>query len=174
VCAGLSGLLGDYLFLAGPGRKAVMLVQAFVDLATCVLAAGVAARLAAGKSEARRERVAAAALWLTALCPFTANYAAVPLTEVLATFFTTLAILIFFSPYFLQINLVQTEKEPLRAFKPGSAADLWSALERWCGQRCHFSWLQCFLCLGSASIALKIGENSCLQHYGLLRAQCSP
>jgi len=112
---GYPAFLAIIYFWAGPGRKAVMLVQAFVDLATCVLAAGVAARLAAGKSEARRERVAAAALWLTALCPFTANYAAVPLTEVLATFFTTLAILIFFSPYFLQINLVQTEKEPLRA-----------------------------------------------------------
>ena len=34
-----------------------------------------------------------AALWLTALCPFTANYVAVPLTETLATFFTTLTIL---------------------------------------------------------------------------------
>ena len=32
-------------------------------------------------------------LWLAALCPFTANYAAVPLTEVFATFFTAAALL---------------------------------------------------------------------------------
>jgi hypothetical protein len=32
-------------------------------------------------------------LWLTGLCPFTANYVAVPLTETIATFFTTLTIL---------------------------------------------------------------------------------
>ena len=57
-------------------------VQAFVDLATCVLAAGIASRLAADAPVAARGRVATVALWLTALCPFTANYAAVPLTEV--------------------------------------------------------------------------------------------
>jgi len=38
-------------------------------------------------------RVFTAALWLAALCPFTANYAAVPLTEVFATFFTAAALL---------------------------------------------------------------------------------
>jgi hypothetical protein len=103
---GYPGFLAVVYYLAGPGRKAVMLVQVFVDLATCVLAAGIAARLADGLSDARRGRIAAAALWLTALCPFTANYAAVPLTEVLATFFTTLAILIFLSPAFLRIDLV--------------------------------------------------------------------
>src|SRR5258708_29704295 len=40
-------LAGIYLF-AGIGRKAVMLAQAFVDLATWVLAAGVPGRLSAG------------------------------------------------------------------------------------------------------------------------------
>jgi hypothetical protein len=94
-----------------------MLVQAFVDLATCVLAAGIAARLAVGKSEANRGRVAAVALWLAALCPFTANYAAVPLTEVLAIFFTTLAILIFLSPTFLRIDLLQSESDFRRAVR---------------------------------------------------------
>jgi hypothetical protein len=102
-------------FWAGPGRKAVMLVQAFVDLATCVLAAGIAARLAVRMSAASRGRVASAALWLTALCPFIANYAAVPLTEVLATFFTTLAIFIFLSPAFLQIDLIQSTIDFRRA-----------------------------------------------------------
>jgi hypothetical protein len=112
---GYPAFLAIIYFWAGPGRKAVMLVQAYVDLAACVLAAGIAARLAVGKSEASRGRVAAAALWLAALCPFTANYAAVPLTEVLATFFTTLAIFIFLSPAFLQIDLVQSKIDFRRA-----------------------------------------------------------
>src|SRR6267142_1323079 len=114
---GYPAFLAIIYFLAGPGRKAVMLVQAFVDLATCVLAAGIAARLAVGKSEANRGRVAAVALWLAALCPFTANYAAVPLTEVLAIFFTTLAILIFLSPAFFQIDLLQSESDLRRAVR---------------------------------------------------------
>ena len=101
---GYPGFLAIIYYIAGPGRKAVMLVQAFVDLATCVLAAGIAARMSNGLSDTNRGRVAAATLWLTALCPFTANYAAVPLTEVLATFFTTLAILIFLSPAFFRID----------------------------------------------------------------------
>ena len=114
---GYPAFLAIIYFWAGPGRKAVMLVQAFVDLATCVLAAGIAARLAAGLSEAGRERVATTGLWLAALCPFTANYAAVPLTEVLATFLTTLAILIFLSPAFLEIHLVQSDKHLPRAVR---------------------------------------------------------
>jgi hypothetical protein len=40
----------------------------------------------------RPGRVFVAALWLAALCPFTANYVAVPLTEVFATLFTTAAL----------------------------------------------------------------------------------
>ena len=95
---GYPAFLAAIYFLAGAGRKAVMLAQAFVDLATCVLAAGIASRLVANASDAVRGRVATVALWLAALCPFTANYAAVPLTEVLATFFSTLALLIFLSP----------------------------------------------------------------------------
>src|SRR5882724_6552575 len=112
---GYPAFLAAIYFLAGTGRKAVMLAQAFVDLATCVLAAGVASCLAADAPDASRGRVAAAALWLTALCPFTANYAAVPLTEVLAIFFTTLAIFIFLSPAFLRIDLVQSESDFRRA-----------------------------------------------------------
>src|SRR5213594_3757938 len=112
---GYPAFLAAIYFLAGTGRKAVMLAQAFVDLATCVLAAGIASRLAADAPDATRSRVAAAALWLTALCPFTANYTAVPLTEVLATFFTTLAIFIFLSPAFLRIDLIQSENDFRRA-----------------------------------------------------------
>jgi hypothetical protein len=109
-------LVGIY-FLAGTGRQAVMLAQAFVDLATCVLAARIAARLAAGAPDAARTRVAAAALWLTALCPFTANYAAVPLTEVLATFFTTLALLIFLSPAGMEVACITSNRDLLRSVK---------------------------------------------------------
>src|SRR6267143_1336882 len=108
---GYPAFLAAIYFLAGTGRMAVMLAQAFVDLATCVLAAGIAHRLATGVPDPARTRVAAAALWLTALCPFTANYAAVPLTEVLATFFTTLALLIFLSPAGMTIDLLQSESD---------------------------------------------------------------
>jgi len=75
-------------------RLWVMLAQAVVDLLTCLLVAGLAALLALiANDRARPFRVFIAALWLAALCPFLANYAAVPLTEVFATVFTTAALL---------------------------------------------------------------------------------
>jgi hypothetical protein len=114
---GYPAFLAGIYFLAGTSRKAVMLAQAFVDLATCVLAAGIADRLAAGSPGASRSRVAAAALWLTALCPFTANYTAVPQTEVLATFFTTLALLIFLSPAGMTLDRIASNRDLLRAVK---------------------------------------------------------
>ena len=114
---GYPAFLAAIYFLAGTGRMAVMLAQAFVDLATCVLAAGIAHRLATGAPDPARTRVAAAALWLTALCPFTANYTAVPLTEVLATFFTTLALLIFLSPAGMAIDRIASKRDLLRSAK---------------------------------------------------------
>src|SRR4029077_18487845 len=114
---GYPAFLAGIYFLAGPSRKAVMLAQAFLDLATCVLAACIASRLAADAPEATRTRVAIAALWLTALCPFTANYAAVPMTEVLATFFTTLALLIFLSPAVMALDRIFANRDLLRATK---------------------------------------------------------
>jgi hypothetical protein len=60
---GYPAFLAVVYYLAGPGRKAVMLAQAFVDLATCVLTAGIAVRLAAGDSDASRGRVAVATHW---------------------------------------------------------------------------------------------------------------
>ena len=84
----LSGKIG-----AG-ARIWVMGAQVVVDLLTCIVIAGLAAALALAAFErARAARVFAVALWLTALCPFTANYVAVPLTETWATFFTALGIL---------------------------------------------------------------------------------
>src|SRR5260370_14034205 len=114
---GYPAFLAGIYFLAGTGRKAVMLAQAFVDLATCVLAAGIASRLAAGAPDATRPGVAAAALWLTALCPFTANYTAVPVTEVLAPFLTTLALLIFLSPAGMEFDGIVSNRDLRRATK---------------------------------------------------------
>jgi hypothetical protein len=121
---GYPAFLAGIYFLAGTGRQAVMLAQAFVDLATCVLAAGIAVRLAGNAPDAIRSRVAAAALWLTVLCPFTANYTAVPLTEVLATFFTTLALLIFLAPAGMLIDRIASNRDLLRAVKTWLAGGL--------------------------------------------------
>jgi hypothetical protein len=76
---------------------------------------GIAARLAASLPDANRGRIASAALWLTALCPFIANYAAVSQSEILATFFTTLAILIFLSPASLQMDLIRSDTGLMRS-----------------------------------------------------------
>ncbi|HEY0163527.1 MAG TPA: glycosyltransferase family 39 protein [Edaphobacter sp.] len=56
--------------------SAVMLVQCFIDLGTCLLLADLARRLF-------NRRAAEIVLWLGVLCPFTANYVAAPLTETL-------------------------------------------------------------------------------------------
>jgi hypothetical protein len=79
----------------GPdARLWVMIAQALVDLLSCVLIATLAATLFLMVNERKSPgRVFTAALWLATLCPFTANYAAVPLTEVFATFFTAAALL---------------------------------------------------------------------------------
>jgi 4-amino-4-deoxy-L-arabinose transferase-like glycosyltransferase len=65
--------------------RAVLLVQVFVDVATCFLVADMARRLFSA-------RAAQAAFLLAAVCPFLANYAAAALTETLEIFFTTLAL----------------------------------------------------------------------------------
>lgn len=62
----------------------VMLVQVAVDLLTCLLIADFARRV-------WNERAGWWALWLAALCPFTANYTAAPLTETLELFCIALA-----------------------------------------------------------------------------------
>jgi hypothetical protein len=72
----------------------VVIVQAVVDLFSCVLIAVLAATLLLMVNERNPPgRVFMAALWLAALCPFTANYAAVTLTEVFAILFTAAALL---------------------------------------------------------------------------------
>jgi hypothetical protein len=76
--------------------RAVMLWQVVVDLATCGVVALMAARLAPDSSP---RRAALAAWWLAALCPFTANYTAVVLTETLVTFLTALGLLLVLQAY---------------------------------------------------------------------------
>jgi hypothetical protein len=88
---GYPAFLASVFTFAGQSTRAAMFAQIFVDLATCFVIALIAARLA---PESSRRRVALAGLWLAALCPFTANYTAVVLTETLVIFFTALAILI--------------------------------------------------------------------------------
>jgi len=88
---GYPAFLAAVYTLFGHKDVAVLLAQAALDLLTCLLVAALAAALA--PEEARR-RAAIAALWLAATCPFVANYAAVPLTEVLATLLTAVALLV--------------------------------------------------------------------------------
>src|SRR6266851_4326374 len=73
-------------------RLWVMLAQVVVDLISCLVIARLAALLPfTSEDSTPNKRAFSMALWLAALCPFTANYAAVPLTEVFATFWTALA-----------------------------------------------------------------------------------
>lgn len=80
---GYPAFLAAIYFVIGRSARVVMVAQAFVDLATCVLVALIAARMA---PVSRRAAAGTAALWMAALCPFTADYTAVVLTETLATF----------------------------------------------------------------------------------------
>jgi 4-amino-4-deoxy-L-arabinose transferase-like glycosyltransferase len=65
--------------------KAVMLLQIFIDLFTCLLITDLALRMIG-------HRTARVVFALAALCPFFANYAAAVLTETWETFFTVLAL----------------------------------------------------------------------------------
>jgi len=93
---GYPAFLAAVFAIAGESSRAVMIVQLGVDLATCLAIALLAARLA---PEASRRRTALAALWLAALCPFTANYITAVLTETLATFLTALGLLLVLGAY---------------------------------------------------------------------------
>src|SRR5260370_16047280 len=85
----LTGRTGD------SAQLYVMLAQVVIDLATCVLVASLAGLLASlWVSSGRTRSIFVAGLWFAALCPFTANYLPVPLTEVWATFFTTASLAI--------------------------------------------------------------------------------
>jgi hypothetical protein len=73
----------------------VMLGQALVDVASCVFVVWLAGLLLdLGDKHARQTPVMIAATWLAALCPFTANYTAVPLTESFAVAITAIALVL--------------------------------------------------------------------------------
>jgi hypothetical protein len=91
---GYPAFLAAVYALFGPSHRAVLVTQAIVGLLTCLGIAAIAGRLA---PSSLRGKTATAALWIAALCPFTANYASILLTEQLAMFFTTFALLIFIS-----------------------------------------------------------------------------
>lgn len=79
---------------AESARLWVMLAQIAVDLFSCLAIAMLASNLL--QFVAKREsgkRVFTVSLWLAALCPFTANYTAVLLTETIAIFWTAVALL---------------------------------------------------------------------------------
>lgn len=101
-------LAAVYAFF-GPSHRAVLIAQAIISLLTCLGIASIAAHLAPASS---RRKAAAAALWLAALCPFTANYDSILLTEALAIFLTTFCILIFISlldhPFVVRPNCAST------------------------------------------------------------------
>jgi hypothetical protein len=67
---------------------AVLYLQLVIDLATCLLIADFVRRICG-------HRAAMAALWLAALCPFTANYVAMPLTETPSIFCVALGLCAF-------------------------------------------------------------------------------
>jgi hypothetical protein len=67
---------------------AVLYLQVVIDLATCLLIADFVRRVCG-------HRAAMVALWLAALCPFTANYVAMPLTETPSIFCVALGLCAF-------------------------------------------------------------------------------
>ena len=71
----------------------VMLAQALVDLADCVVIAFLGVALVTIADErASAKPVWIAGIWLAALCPFVANYSATLLTEPIAVFLTAIAL----------------------------------------------------------------------------------
>jgi hypothetical protein len=78
-------LAACFLVFGNANYLAVVWVQVGVDLAACAMLGVLAERLMG-------RRAGLAALWLAALCPFTANYAAAALTETLSLFCVTLAL----------------------------------------------------------------------------------
>jgi hypothetical protein len=91
---GYPAFLAAVFAWAGNSPFAVMLVQVAVDLGACVLIAQIAARLAPATARGAKAQAALAGLWLSALCPFTANYTAIVLTETVAICLTALALLL--------------------------------------------------------------------------------
>ena len=115
--------------------RAVLVLQSIADLATCFVVAAIAYETFAGKPW--RDAAAIATFLLAALCPFTANYAALPLTEALEMLCTALAILF--------------AVRGVKAFSAGSehnTAQLNSA--QLAAQSHPHTWVACGLAIGGA------------------------
>jgi hypothetical protein len=90
---------------ADAARLPVMLVQAALDVLCCFIIAAIAARLVRNATgQPNYKRAFSIALWLAALCPFTANYTAVLLTESFTTGLTAVSI-------YLLIRLAESSSE---------------------------------------------------------------
>src|SRR5579875_587514 len=92
---GYPAFLAGIFALAGLSERTIMFAQAGLDMLTCFVIGLIAARLA---PKPVSSRAALAAVWLAALCPFTANYTAAVLPETLAIFLTAVAILVLVEP----------------------------------------------------------------------------
>lgn len=93
---------------------AVMVIQALVDTNTCLVVAALALEL-------MNARAAKAAYLLSALCPFTANYVAAPLTE-------TLAIGCAAHAFFYGVRGIKGLQSGSPALSSWLAASLWAAM----------------------------------------------
>ncbi len=86
---GYPGFLAVCFALFGlENYQIVLYLQVVIDLATCLLIAGFVRQVCGA-------RTAMVALWLAALCPFTANYVAMPLTETPSIFCVALGLYAF-------------------------------------------------------------------------------
>jgi hypothetical protein len=95
---------------------AVMVMQAFMDTNTCLVIATLALEL-------MNERAAKAAYLLAALCPFTANYVAAPLSETLSLFCLAHA----FYYGVRGLKALEQEAEGTSGWHLWGVAGLWSA-----------------------------------------------
>jgi hypothetical protein len=99
--AALFKVFGDANYLA------VLWVQLFVDLATCGLIAATAWRVAG-------RRAGLWSLWLSAACPFTANYVAVPIAETCSLFCVALA-------FYGLVRWMEVQRTPILTSRSGDA-----------------------------------------------------
>ncbi len=88
-----------YAITGSTGESArlwAMIAQVGIDLISCCMIAALCCLLAPRASaKIDNKRVFTMGLWLAALCPFTANYVAVPLTEVFVVLLTAAALIVF-------------------------------------------------------------------------------
>jgi hypothetical protein len=104
----------------------IMLAQAIVDLLACVVIGVIAAWLVKTASGAHSRPAFRAGIWLAALCPITANYSAVLLTESLAVCASAISI-------YLLIRLAESSSEtffPVSRLKASwdRTPEYWAAL----------------------------------------------